>query len=87
MFIKFFGLDDYADIDFDAELKRVSELKVKVEESNPTKEQTVKLKDSNLEENKYLRIDMNKINNYNHQQDKETDKGSKRKNKSLSFKD
>jgi hypothetical protein len=90
MFIKFFGLDENADIDFDAEInnqRRITDSKAKVEDivmhNNTTKE--FRLKENISDENKNLVIDMNKINNYNYQEQESDGRDSKKKNKNLSF--
>ena len=90
MFIKFFGLDENADIDFDAEInnqRRITDSKAKVEDivmhNNTTNE--FRLKENISDENKNLVIDMNKINNYNYQEQESDGRDSKKKNKNLSF--
>jgi hypothetical protein len=98
MFIKFFGLEEYTDLDFDlelnaqksstkvlqAELKTIEETKDKsiIPKGDPGRDQSMRIKD--LEENKNLKIDLNKINNYNPVEESDTGR-SKRKNKNLSF--
>jgi len=99
MFVKFFGLDDYSDLDFDLELKNHKSSVRIVSENKPAQNDEVKekiqipkdnvsgsrQKDNITEDSKNLKIDLNKINNYN-PQEKDSDTGrSKRKNKNLSF--
>ena len=99
MFVKFFGLDDYADLDFDLEMKnhkssmrfnpevkavQIEEVKEKVQIPRDNS-QGSKQKDNNTEEVKNLKIDLNKINNYNPTEKDSDTARSKRKNKNLSF--